>query len=77
MLKYSAKDLLHMPQKDRPFQVNMVKQQQIKTEATQYTRMSDIDGTEALYISESTGYYVVDARESVIFYSDLETIKDK
>ena len=31
----------------------MVKWQQIKTEAKGYTRMSDIDGTEALYISES------------------------
>jgi hypothetical protein len=71
MAKYSAKDLLAIPQKDRPFQIKMVERIPIKSEIKRYTYMSNSESPsyEAAHIIQKTGYYMVEPQESVIFYT--------
>ena len=72
MPKYSAGELLAMPQKDCPFQINMVERTPIKPEIKRYTPMSNSPGSEAAHISKKTGFYIVGPQESVIFYTKGE-----
>lgn len=72
MPKYSASELLAMPQKDRPFQIKMVQRIPIKSAIKRYTPMSNSPSGEAAHISEETGFYMVGPQESVIFYSKGE-----
>ena len=72
MAKYSAYDLLTLPQEERPFQVKMVERIPIKPTIKRYTYMSNSPvspGDEAAHISEETGFYMVGPQESVIFYT--------
>ena len=71
MPKYSASELLALPQKDRPFQIKMVERFPTESAIKRYTHMSNSDfpGGEAAHISEKTGFYMVGPQESVIFYS--------
>jgi hypothetical protein len=71
MQKYSAYDLLAIPEADRPFQIKMVERAPIQKSAVlkrfTYMSSSPIDG--AAYIGEETGYYMVKPEESIIFYT--------
>ena len=69
MAKYSAYDLLALPQEDHPFQIKMVERSPIKSTIKRYTYMSNSPGNEAAHISKETGYYMVGPQESVIFYT--------
>jgi hypothetical protein len=69
MPKYSACDLLEIPQEDRPFQIKMVERIPIKSTIKRYTPMSNSPGGKAAHISEETGFYMVGPQESVIFYT--------
>lgn len=76
MPKYSAGELLAMPQEERPFQIKMVERIPIKSAIKRYTHMSNSPGGEAAHIGKETGFYMVGPQESVIFYTkgDLENL---
>jgi hypothetical protein len=69
MRKYSAAELLALPQQDRPFQIKMVERKPIKPTIKRYTPMSNSPDLEAAHICEETGFYMVGPQESVIFYT--------
>jgi hypothetical protein len=71
MKPYSARSLLAIPQKDRPFQIRMVLRGPFDPLVQRHTFFTDSQDPDSPYhyVGEEAGYYRVHPSESVIFYS--------
>ena len=67
---YTLQDLFDKPTNGRLFDVQLIERTWIKAHGVkQYRTLDEADSPNALVVNEDTGFHVVGADESVIFYS--------